>query len=308
MKILYYNNCWFTNVGEAFIDIGAMNLLKRVFPHSQIACISEMTAYYGLHSPCKEEDALSDDDILRRCYDPIDVFGADYLVFSGMFACEGFVNECKAKTMADRMKDKGTKIVFLGMGGEAYTPAEVDLCKKYFEIIKPELIVTRDNITYENYKDVVTCLKGIDSAFWVNESFDPRGFAEKKYDVITFNRSREPELFEDWNLPIIRPWHMQYQYRKKYFADGRMISDTPYDYLTIYANAHCVYTDLVHATIPSLVYGVPVKYWYIDKRGSAFDAVQSLEKSDGWLSVRADELERQKRNIEEKICEKINRV
>lgn len=75
MKILYYNNCWFTNVGEAFIDIGAMNLLKRIFPHSQIACISEMAAYYGLYSPREEEDALSDDDILRRCYDPIDVFG-----------------------------------------------------------------------------------------------------------------------------------------------------------------------------------------------------------------------------------------
>lgn len=26
MKILYYNNCWFTNVGEDFVDIGEMGL------------------------------------------------------------------------------------------------------------------------------------------------------------------------------------------------------------------------------------------------------------------------------------------
>ena len=31
MKIVYFNNCWFTNVGEAFIDLGGMELTKRIF-------------------------------------------------------------------------------------------------------------------------------------------------------------------------------------------------------------------------------------------------------------------------------------
>ncbi len=40
-----------------------------------------------------------------------------------------------------------------------------------------------------------------------------------------------------------------------------MIFDTPYDYLTVYANARMVYTDLVHTTIVYLMYETQVKYW-----------------------------------------------
>ena len=302
MRILYYNNCWFTNVGEAFIDIGAMNLLKRIFPDSVIACVSEMATLYGTSNPCNKELTLSDNDILEKIYDPNNFFEADYLVFPGMFACKDFVNGCKAKVMADQMKANGTKIIFLGLGGETYDYDEVESCKKYFDAIQPALIITRDNVTYENYKDVASCIKGLDCAFWVNDTFEPKGFSKKKYDVVTFNRSKEPEQFKNWELPVIRPWHMQYQYKKDYFANGRMISDTPYDYLTIYANANRVYTDLVHATIPSLIYGIPVRYWYIDKRSYAFEAVNKLEQTEGgWLSVRFEDIDSQKKDIQMSI-------
>ena len=43
MSILYFNNCWFTNIGEAFIDIGAIELLKQLFPGQQIINFSHMT-------------------------------------------------------------------------------------------------------------------------------------------------------------------------------------------------------------------------------------------------------------------------
>ena len=46
MKILYLNNCWFTNVGEAFIDVGGMELARKIFPDSSIACFSAMSNYY----------------------------------------------------------------------------------------------------------------------------------------------------------------------------------------------------------------------------------------------------------------------
>lgn len=38
MKIIYDNNCWFTNVGEAFIDIGALQLIKTSF-HRQASAV-----------------------------------------------------------------------------------------------------------------------------------------------------------------------------------------------------------------------------------------------------------------------------
>lgn len=297
MRILFYNNCWFTNVGEAFIDFGAICLLKKIFPQSSIACISEMTTLYATSSPCVGNMEVSDNDILERCFDPNGFFDADYLVFPGMFACKGFVDDCKAKRMASMMKNNGTKIVFLGMGGEKYDEEEIFACSKYFETLKPELIITRDNTTYENYRNVAECMKGIDCAFWVSDMYNPRGFAKEKYDVVSFNRSKEPEIFKNWELPIIRPWHRQFTYKKNYFSEGRMISDTAFDYLTIYANANRVYTDLVHATIPALIYGVPVKYWYIDQRSLAFGAVDNLNNENGWLSVKPEFLEKQKEKI-----------
>lgn len=167
------------------------------------------------------------------------------------------------------------------------------------------MIITRDNTTYELYKNVAKCKKGIDCAFWVNDAFDPRGFAKKKYDVVTFNRSKEPELFQNWPLPIIRPWHMQFSYKKDYIADGRLVSDTAFDYLTIYANANRVYTDLVHATIPSLTYGVPVKYWYIDKRSNAFFELVGLVDDNGYLSIDSQTLIRIKKDVETSIAQEL---
>lgn len=29
-NVLYYDNCWMTNIGEAFIDIGARKLLENI--------------------------------------------------------------------------------------------------------------------------------------------------------------------------------------------------------------------------------------------------------------------------------------
>lgn len=305
MKILYYNNCWFTNVGEVFIDFGAISLLKKIFPNASIACVSNMTTLYAMSGSSIVEGCVSDSEIFRRCFDPNGYFNADYLVFTGMFACRDFIDDCKAKLMADNMRKNGTKILFLGLGGQLYNKEEQAACARYFEGIKPQLIVTRDNTTYENYKNAAECIRGIDCAFWINDTFDPRGFAKKKYDVVSFNRSREPELFQNWSVPIVRPWHMQYYYKKDYFADGRLVSDSGYDYLTIYANANRVFTDLVHATIPSLVYGVPVKYWYIDDRSLAFEAVDDIKSDCGWLSVETELLEKQKNKIVNEISRKI---
>ncbi|WP_051233586.1 polysaccharide pyruvyl transferase family protein [Butyrivibrio sp. NC3005] len=149
---------------------------------------------------------------------------------------------------------------------------------------------------YKQYKDVAPCVKGVDCAFWTVDVFDPRGFADSDYDVVTFNRSEEPEIFKDANN-VVRPWHMQYQYRKEYSNETILISDTPYDYLTVYANARTVYTDLVHATIVSLMYGTPVKYWENGKRYKCFYALENLEKTNDILKVSEESLYIQKNRI-----------
>lgn len=312
MKILYFNNCWFTNVGEAFIDMGGMEIVRRIFPNSQIACISAMTDYYVrnvktnkvgsiFHKPA---DAKRRKNINVGCIS--DYLEADYLILPGMMGTTEFLDSSE-RLIVDQLVLHGCKIIFLGLGGWEYNAGERDTFRRYLQKINPALVVTRDNTTYDSYKDYSNCIKGLDCAFWTKDVFDPRGFGNGTvYDVVTFNRSKEPDIFSGWKRPVIRPWHMQYSYDSSCYRKKIMLSDTPYDYLTVYANASRVYTDLVHASIIALMYGIPVKYWYVDKRSLAFHALDAIQISDkGWMKIKAKELDMQKQKIISRIISEI---
>lgn len=164
--------------------------------------------------------------------------------------------------------------------------------------------MTRDDVTYKNLSDIGSVIKGIDSAFWVKDVYNPRCATistENKYDVISYNRSKEPiELSEKDNA--VRPFHMLWQFSSDKFMENIFISDTPYDYLTLYANANRVYTDLVHGTIAGLQYGKYIRFDRVDNRGFAIDALDNLkEDNDGMLYILEEDLEKQKRSVEEKL-------
>ena len=297
MKVLYFNNCWFTNVGEAFIDIGGMKLTQMVFGDDcQLACISAMTDYYVKNAPSAKRGLLSR-KIAPRLIDfkMSDHLAADYVVIPGMVGTIEYLN-APSCAMVDTLVNNGCRPVFLGLGGEKYNLEETDALKRYFDRIKPALITTRDDEVCEVYKDVAPCVKAIDCAFWTVDSFDPRGFGNRDYEVVAFNRITEPEELKT-RMDVVRPWHMQYAFRKEYGNETIMISDTPYDYLTLYANASKVYTDLVHATIVSLMYGTPVKFWKNGERYRAFYAIKNLENKDGFLSVPEQSLVKQKESV-----------
>ena len=169
MKIIYLNNCWFTNVGEAFIDIGGLYLTKSIFSESKVACISAMTNYYvdlanqkaGYHKIFKK-------NVKSEMYDLSDMskhLMADYVIMPGMLATEEFLS-AKSKFMVDKLHANGCKVVFLGLGGLKYDDKEREVFSRYLDEIQPEFVMTRDDVTYDNYKDVAPCVKGIDCAFW----------------------------------------------------------------------------------------------------------------------------------------------
>lgn len=312
MRILYLNNCWFTNVGEAFIDIGGMELVRQIFPEHSLACFSAMSNYYVKAVEQFERIRIKDRLKQNKKSSAIAVgrvdsyLDADWVILPGMLATKEFL-QASSKRMVDELKERGCKLIFIGLGGLEYNSEEVYAFSKYLEKIRPELIVTRDKNTFENYKNVAECISGLDCAFWTVDTFDPRGFQNSNYDIVAFNRTKEPIEFSKWKRPVIRPWHMQYSYRRENYCKNILISDTPYDYLTAYANANRVYTDLVHATIISLMYGKSVKYWYFDKRSYAFDALDGIvTDSKGFLSVDEKKLTDQKEKIQQQIKRIIN--
>ena len=298
MNILYYDNCWFTNVGEAFIDIGAMGLIKNIFPEANIACCSNMSEYYCLD----KVKNLQMSDMFYKYFD------CDYFILAGMMATEGHLASREAD-MVRYFRSRGAKIIYLGLGSGLYSEQERNAFSAYLENIKPELVMTRDKYTFDIYKNIVSCIEGIDCAFWVRDCFNPKGFAKKHYNIISFNRSKEPTeiALRYKNQEILRLWHMQYSIKEKNISPNTIVSDSPYDYLTLYANASEVCTDLVHATIVSLMYEIPVKYWYVDRRIEAIDELRNLKKQDGWLHIDNDSLEKQKKEIVNEITKTLAR-
>lgn len=310
MNVLYYDNCWFTNIGESFIDIGAMEIVKEIFQNCKIANISNMSSYYVTEPKRKFGMPTLNMDKWRFCLaDILKLYHFDCIILAGMFVSKQHLTG-KVSMMLRAAALENKKIIFLGLGEEPDISEEtIEAFKKYLSDIKPALIMTRDQKTYLHLKDCARCIPGIDAAFWVKNVYDPRGFAKQKYDIVAYNRTKEPKKFEkQWEFPIIRPYHFQLSYLGgAELRENTFISDIPYDYITLYANANNVYTDLVHATIISLQFGKKVEYTYTDSRANAFLDLKCISKQDRKISLDEDQLEEIKVNIIHKIKNELGR-
>lgn len=306
MYICSNNNCWFTNVGEAFIDLGIKSIVSNITKKNgeiHYACVSPMSSIYLPKS------------VGGRAFRNEDFFEPDVLLLAGMYATsEVFKDDGTSITYeyTKKLRKKGKQVAFIGVGGETYTEKEKDDVLRGMELLKPLFIVTRDKKTYDLYSDYFECQKGLDCAFWLNDEYNPVGLWHKNYIVSTFNRSDEPLELED-KEKYVHPWHFQYTLNEKktrYLSKNNLfISDSPYEYLTLYANADKVYTDMVHATIPSLVYETPVKYYQIDDRRNAFESLSYIhEDGEGFLYIDKKLLTIEKRQIENYVLSKIEKI
>lgn len=305
MYIINNFNCWFTNVGEAFIDLGLKNIVDNIAkknPEIKFGALSSMSNFYIGNVTDMNSPARNNIFNLREYYRP------DVFVMTGMCLTEEMStkeNPYATRQNALGIKQLGGEIALIGVGGYKYDKNEREHVLRVLDKIKPIVMITRDSKTYNMYKDYFDCKKGLDCAFWVKDSFDPTGMNTNEYIVSSFNRTDEPEDIACMDN-LIHPWHMQYSLSSKktrYLSKKNlMVSDSPYEYLTLYANAKKVYTDLVHATIPSLVYGTPVKYYQVDNRRDAFESLTYINyDSDGFMTLDQNKLHNQKKEIENYI-------
>jgi len=306
LKIAYYGNCWMTNLGEAFIDIGAMELLKQALPESDVIFVTPMSHYYNNAMRLRSRKVFTSKE---RCFCDAAHLGlyikADLFVMSGMFATEEFLLTGSATYwVEDFLKaHPDMKVLFMGIGGQEYSDKEV---KAFSEYIKAHInlagFISRDNETYKLYKDLLpNCHTGIDCAFFVSDAYNPRGFSAKDYIVSAFSNMPEPDSVRSLKYDIIRPQHMFYSAQYDENIKNVFISDAPYDYLSLYANAKEVHTDLVHATIASLAYGKIVKYYHDSRRSLAFAAAGATADDRGYLNVPAEVLADKKNRMKDMV-------
>ena len=95
-------------------------------------------------------------------------------------------------------------------------------------------------------------------------------FEEPKHSKI---KSELEEKFKDEN--IVYTNHKPYPYSniKRMAEAGVMCSDQPLDYLLLYANAKEVYSDRVHACIPTLSFGNKCRLYSDSPRIALFENV-----------------------------------
>lgn len=296
MKILVYGGAWFTNIGNAFINLGCEALLKEVFPDSAIqtcSCLPRWLISHGFTSKESDRGAMStarsaisawmdggknsavDDPIgVDSAIDLAGITNCDLLVVYGVACSEDYV--LTRGPILRQAKERGIPVLFLGVGGSEYTDRERNVVGEFLEEIAPIAFISRDPQTFDAYG---TCsknsLSGIDNAFFVPSAFRPHPISIENLEVRTFDSLDDPELAGVDAPNLIRCWHMLQWPMPASIADrpNVLLSDMPWDYLSVYAHASRTYSDRVHACVASLAYGNEARLYTPSPRRHLFEAV-----------------------------------
>ncbi|MBN2133945.1 MAG: polysaccharide pyruvyl transferase family protein [Sedimentisphaerales bacterium] len=273
-RILYYGAGWPTNVGNAFIDMGAMAALQIAFPDATVGFASEMPRWffgnYKRYHGEMERNASS--FRMDRALDLAALVHCDLVAFAGMAMCEEFVT-VNGPTLL-KLRQRGIPVILLGTGGYRYDARERSIFAQFLQQLEPAGFIARDARSFDAYKDVVgQACQGIDSAFFLPEAFEPFPLDLPPYVVANFDTTAEPVLPVHGRL-LLRTHHSCWSVPDAHFEqDNTLISDIPQDYLTLYANADEVHTDRVHATVATLSYGGRAQFYHPTPRGSLFSVL-----------------------------------
>ena len=275
-RVLYYGAGWPTNIGNAFLDLGAMALLRAALPDAQIGFASEMPRWFfgpGValrkrwrrwrgEPPAKMDDAL----------DVAAVTECDLVVIAGMAMCEEFVQVNGPTLLA--LAARGVPTLLMGTGGLVYHAAEKQLFGAFMRQLRPVGFVSRDTRSFELFGEFADePFDGVDCGFFVSDAYRPFPLTLPPYIAVTFDALPEPPI-EHGERQVIRAHHDSWgPIPARYRGTPRtLVSDIPFDYLALYAGAEEVHSDRVHACVAALSYGRPARLYHPTPRGSLFAA------------------------------------
>lgn len=275
------------NIGNAFIDIGAIEELKlsldiafdsySLIPLSDHSLIrsSVSEGLKGLANPLWR--AIGEQiprSVLDRImvktvggghrFNLIEHYDLDFLVISGCILTVPYFQI--HKELLKRLSDSGTRIIFMGAGSNSYSDVEQEYLSSQLEQIDTSLLISRDRPAFELYAEFFNdSMDGIDSAFFLNH----RDFKSPKlqigdYSVLTFDKPKSDKVEKKVagqipdSMRIIKANHSPHpvrSFRSVKPSEEDFISDLPEDYLRLYAGAEEVHSDRIHACVPTIALG-----------------------------------------------------
>ncbi len=155
--------------------------MSKAAPGHRIHLLTDQAGYWQYGR--KREPANS-----ARLLDHID---AEYFVLSGSLLTYSF-----PVLWADSfkiLKKRGTRLILLGVGQFDYSEQEIVLCRELLEEYPPDVFVSRDSATYENFKDLaVASYDGIDNAYFLPLAYPAVALDYPPYIVLNFDKGPEP--------------------------------------------------------------------------------------------------------------------
>lgn len=172
---------WSTNIGNAFFQLGAAYIMSQAAPGRQVHLLTDHAGYWQYGK--KQEPANS-----ARLLDHVD---AEYVILSGSVLTYSFP-ALWAESLKI-LKERKTRIILLGVGQFDYSKRETVLCRDILKEFPPYIFVSRDSITYENFKDLaVFAYNGIDNAYFLPLAYPKIGIDYPSYIVLNFDKGPEP--------------------------------------------------------------------------------------------------------------------
>ncbi|MBN1359634.1 MAG: hypothetical protein JW993_03530 [Sedimentisphaerales bacterium] len=222
--IIVTSGTWSTNIGNAFFQLGAQYIVSQALPGLPVQLLTDQAGYWQ-YGP-KVEPGLS-----ARLLDHVD---AEYIVLSGSLLTYSFPPLWRESFKI--LKERGTRVVLLGVGQFDYSDRETSLCRGLLEEYPPHAFVSRDATTYENFKDLaVHSYDGIDNAYFLPRAYPAVKLDYPPYIVLNFDKGPEPICTLTaangspvWGRPGYNPCHVpfeggtldiQFPAHKRFFSD-----------------------------------------------------------------------------------------
>lgn len=280
-KIALLTSVTFNNIGNGFIDLGAEAALMKALPLNaelfKVSSNANFAATMGQMFMLKENPIINwlwvhtmqraAKKLHDRSYKTVktqNIFSMASMVKCDYFIIPGCVLTVPFFTiygdLIKRKAEQGSKIIFLGASGNFYTEYEVKFVSEYLRKLRPYAIMTRDSLAYKYYANFTkNSYNGIDNVFFVNLLNLPQIDTDlTPYVVLNIEEPKHyrikeelKNIFKEKN--IVYSYHKPFPYTKvsKLVKNGVIVSDNPMDYLLLYRNASEVYSDRVHACIPT---------------------------------------------------------
>lgn len=180
-SITYCGGFWSTNIGNSFFDLAIYHILQKVCPDAKVTFCDEQPGNYWVQSGKNPVNSL---DFIKH-------IDSEYVVIAGPLLGKDlpFLWE----DAFEELYRRGVKILLLSAGCISYTKEELDICRSFLKKYPPHVLMTRDQYTYDNFKDLAThSYNGICCAFYIPDFYTTTNTTLGNYVVLNFDGKGVP--------------------------------------------------------------------------------------------------------------------